>query len=99
MIWIQRDGTPIEVSEMTPEHLNNALNLCRRRFGPLRDSLSSALAMQAFSYASTAPDGAALAAEESANFYLSEKGKDELLAERNYSFRELLEAKRKELME
>lgn len=60
--WRTKDGRKIRVSAMTDQHVLNTARFCRRQSASLmRDSF------RAGAYASTAPDGAAMAAESEAN--------------------------------
>ena len=63
--WTTRDKRVIRVSKMKLRHMRNAVHMvCRSRrvsLLMLKDALSASI------YASTAPDGAAMAAEEAAD--------------------------------
>lgn len=70
MIWKTRGGDEIDVRDMTDNHIRNALNMCKGRASAL-----SSLADRACAYAMDAPDGAAMAAEQEADYAMDEAGK------------------------
>lgn len=61
-IWTTRDGREIPVTEMDDRHLGNAIRFVKRAAENYRYAGLSAL-----SYSTTAPDGAAYAAERAAD--------------------------------
>jgi len=71
--WTTRDGRQLKPSQMETSHLLNILRYVRRRMRyrmklEAKDCFSNAL--DALSYASGAPDGAAMAAEEAADKFM-----------------------------
>ena len=81
MIWTTKDGRRVHVGKMEDEHLLNTIALLRRRN---RNHVASAVfnrALRAGSYATDAPDGAAMVAEEYVSHLMHGCHDDDILAE------------------
>lgn len=78
--WKTREGREIEIKDLDDFHLVNIISLLRRKGKPLAVAASWKWAFKALSYASTAPDGAAEAAEEEASRLLNHQCLDEMLS-------------------
>lgn len=86
MDWKTKDGRTISIEEMENSHLLNTINFLRRKANPVLKIIALKMAFSAFHYAQTAPDGAAMAAEEEANRLLHGEGLDYIHAEESPVF-------------
>lgn len=68
--WLTRDGRLVAICEMEDDHLANSIRMIRR--GRIAAGYRWRRSWDALAYAATAPDGAAMAAEESSESYLSD---------------------------
>lgn len=75
-VWVTKDGREIPIIEMTDAHLRNALRFLRRR----AEAYRWAGALQLWSYAEHAPDGAAMAADRAAEELLEYADDDEVVS-------------------
>lgn len=94
--WKTKDGRVVRVREMDDAHLMNTIAFLRRR-APLRALF---LAMNAGRYSETAPDGAAMAAEQAETELLDllDEGPDAILEQLEPAFPTMLrEARRRKL--
>lgn len=57
MIWTTRDGTKIDIRDMTDTHLSNAINMLDRRIETLQDELSACFGFPSDSMASYYAEG------------------------------------------
>ena len=62
--WITKDGTEMTISEMTNNHLFNAMNWAKRRADEFE---SAAMDMYGYAFDGRTPDGASMLAESEAN--------------------------------
>lgn len=81
-MWTMRDGGQIAVAAMSDAHLNAAIIMVRRRYRRLRVLLAFKAALPMLAYATTAPDGAAMAVGQEIEAMMTEEGLDALLADK-----------------
>lgn len=83
--WTTRDGRKLKPSQMETSHLLNTLRFVRHKVArrcALEARRESDLALSALSYASGAPDGAAMAAEAASDEFLTRSQQFTLMARR-----------------
>ena len=92
--WTTRDGRTLPIAEMTDDHLLATIRYLRRRNRLALFKITMRESLLRYRYAETAPDGAAMAAEDEARNLTEPEGQDTLLAERLPVFAALLEEAR-----
>lgn len=88
--WQTRDGSVVLIREMSHQHLLNAAKMVVRVNGARIAANGWAWAVKAYSYASTAPDGASMAAEQAASEYSTPRGMLELWEREDLRFAALM---------